>query len=126
MLKSIKFGAHGYMLKDADREEFLKGIRIIAAGGKFFGKNTEKLLLASYISKLSGAAKEGDQKSVTLTKREKEILSLVAQGLKSKAIGDKLFISARTVDNHRSNIMQKLEIHTSAEMVSFAIKNDLI
>jgi len=126
MLKSIKFGAHGYMLKDADRAEFLEGIRTIAAGDNFFGKNTEKLLLKSYISKLSGSPQGGKKKSVVLTKREKEILALVAQGLKSKAIGERLYISARTVDNHRGNIMQKLEMHTSAEMVSYAIKNDLI
>jgi len=125
MLKSIKFGANGYMLKDAEREEFLEGIRTIAGGGKFFGKNTEKLLLKSYINKLE-APQEEVNPSTILTKREKEILSLVAQGLKSKAIGKKLFISARTVDNHRGNIMQKLEIHTTAELVSFAIKHDII
>ena len=125
ILKSIKFGAHGYMLKDAEREEFLEGIRTIAGGGKFFGKNTEKLLLQSYISKLE-APQEELNPSNKLTKREKEILSLVAQGLKSKAIGEKLYISARTVDNHRGNIMQKLEIHSTAELVSFAIKNDII
>ena len=125
MLKSIKFGAHGYMIKDADREEFLKGIRTIAEGGKFFGKNTEKLLVESYVNKLESPEPKVDPASI-LTKREKEILSLVARGLKSKAIGDKLFISARTVDNHRGNIMQKLKIHATAELVSFAIKNDII
>ena len=125
MLKSIKFGASGYMLKDAEREEFLEGIRTIAGGGKFFGKHTEKLLLESYISKLETPEPKVDP-SALLTKREKEILSLVALGFKSKAIGEKLFISARTVDNHRGNIMQKLEIHSTAELVSFAIKNDII
>ena len=126
MVKSIKFGASGYMLKDAEREEFLEGIRTIAGGGKFFGKNTEKLLLKSYISKLEAPQAEVAKKSNRLTKREKEILSLVAQGLQSKGIGKRLFISARTVDNHRGNIMHKLEIHTTAELVSFAIKNDII
>ena len=125
MLKSIKFGAHGYMLKDVDRDEFLKGIRIIAEGGRFFGKNTEKLLLKSNANKLE--AVQGDTNlSSMLTKRETEILSLVAQGLNSKAIGKQLFISAKTVDHHRGNIMQKLEIHTAAGLVSFANRHSII
>ena len=125
MLKSIKFGAHGYMLKDVDRDEFLKGIRTIAEGGKFFGKNTEKLLLKSNANKLE--APQGDTNpSSMLTKRETEILSLVAQGLNSKAIGKQLFISAKTVDHHRGNIMQKLEIHTIAGLVNFANRHSSI
>lgn len=125
MLKSIKFGAHGYMLKDVDRDEFLKGIRIIAEGGRFFGKNTEKLLLKSNANKLE--APQGDTNpSSMLTKRETEILSLVAQGLNSKAIGKQLFISAKTVDHHRGNIMQKLEIHTIAGLVNFANHHSIV
>jgi len=125
MLKSIKFGAHGYMLKDVDRDEFLKGIRIIAEGGRFFGKNTEKLLLKSNANKL-GAPQGDTNPSSMLTKRETEILSLVAQGLNSKAIGKQLFISAKTVDHHRGNIMQKLEIHTIAGLVNFANHHSII
>jgi len=125
MLKSIKFGAHGYMLKDVDRDEFLKGIRIIAEGGRFFGKNTEKLLLKSNANKL-GAPQVDTNPSSMLTKRETEILSLVAQGLNSKAIGKQLFISAKTVDHHRGNIMQKLEIHTIAGLVNFANHHSII
>jgi len=123
MVKSIKFGAHGYLLKDAEQEEFLTAIRTIAEGGKYFGKLAGELLLQSYISKLESPAESPQD---VLTSREKEILRLVVEGQNSRQIGGKLFISTRTVDNHRANIMHKLDIHTTPELVNYAIKHNLI
>jgi len=123
-LKSLKLGAHGYMLKDVDRDEFLRGVRIIADGGRFFGDNTENLL------KKSDANGEGVPQfdtclSSRLSKRETEILSLVAQGFDSEVMGKKLFISPKTVDNHLGNIMHKLEIQSVAELMKFVVNQGI-
>jgi DNA-binding NarL/FixJ family response regulator len=123
-LKSLKLGAHGYILKDVDRDEFLKGIRIIADGGRFFGENTENLLRKSNANEIE-APKLDINPSSRLSKKETEILSLVAQGLNSESIGKKLFISPTTVNNHRGNIMHKLEIDSAAELVKFAIRQSI-
>jgi len=120
-LKSLKLGAHGYMLKDVDRDEFLKGVRVIADGGRFFGENTENLLQKNNANMVD-APQFDTSPSFRLSKKEIEILSLIAQGLDSQSIGKKLFISPTTVDNHRDNIMYKMEIRSAGELVKYAIK----
>lgn len=121
--KSLAAGANGYLPKDTSMDELLEAINVIYKGENYFNKNISDTLLKSLISK-SKPSKE-NTKNGTLTKREREIISHVVDGLSNKEIACKLFISIRTVDSHKNNIMQKLNLKSSVELVKYAIKNNL-
>ncbi len=121
--KFIEFGVNGYFLKTIQKNELTHAIKTIAAGGDYFTSDVTKALLK----------KQSTHPDVTqspllkeLTRREIEIINLVAQGLSNNEIGKKLFISPRTADTHRTNIMRKLDLHNVAEIVRFAFQNKLI
>jgi two-component system, NarL family, response regulator NreC len=123
----LKSGASGYMLKDSGREELALAIRTVAKGEKFFSKRITELMLASYMKKSAPSESSHNDDELPLTKREKEILYYIAAGLNNSQIGEKLFISPRTVDTHRTNIMQKLNIHDAPNLVRFALrKKDIL
>jgi len=117
--KSLNAGAHGYLPKDTSMNELLEAINTIHRGDNYFNKNISDTILKSIINKSK------EETSKTLTKREKEIISLVVDGFSNKEIADKLCISIRTVDSHKNNIMQKLSLKSSVELVKYAIKNNL-
>lgn len=123
---SIEAGAKGYLPKTTTQKELLDAIKSINNGGEFYNDTVSDILLKSYIKKTQGKNKEEEEKSINLTKRELEILKLFAEGLTNKEIADQLFISIRTVESHKNNIMQKLELKTTVELVKFAIKNNII
>jgi DNA-binding NarL/FixJ family response regulator len=115
--KAIQSNASGYVLKDNAFEDLLYAIRAVASGGKFISPSiSDKILNFS----------EKESKNHILTGRESEILRLIASGLTNKQIANKLFISIKTVDTHRTNIMQKLDVHTTADLVRYAIKTGLL
>jgi DNA-binding NarL/FixJ family response regulator len=121
MIKMLMdLGADGYVLKNADRSELLSAIRNVAAGKKHFSPEVTVALLSPDENPVNQALMEG------LTEREIEILKLIAEGLSNKEIGDRLFISHRTVDTHRTNLMKKLEVHNIAGLIRFAIKHGLL
>lgn len=123
----FRSGAGGYILKDTGKDELATAIRTVAKGEKFFSPRVSEIMVDGYLRKAvardESISVKLDSIDVTLTKREKEILTLVAEGLNNQQIGEKLFISPRTVDTHRTNIMQKLDIHDSANLVKFAIEH---
>jgi DNA-binding NarL/FixJ family response regulator len=123
----FRSGALGYILKDAGKDELATAIRTVAKGEKFFSSRVSQIMVDGYLRKAlardESVSVKLDSIDVTLTRREKEILVLVAEGLNNQQIGEKLFISPRTVDTHRTNIMQKLDIHDSANLVKFAIEH---
>jgi two-component system, NarL family, response regulator NreC len=118
----LKSGANGYMLKNTSKDDLAAAIRAVANGDKFFSPRVSEIMVKAYLRK-AGAREEqvADNDDIPLTKREKEILSYIAEGLNNAQIGEKLFISARTVDTHRTNIMQKLDIHDAANLVRYAL-----
>jgi DNA-binding NarL/FixJ family response regulator len=120
--KVIEAGADGYMLKNADRDEFIEAIRKVIEGQQYFSSEVTMTLLDK------GAPTAGTEHYdlSQLTEREIEILKLVAEGLSNKEIGERLFISHRTVDTHRTNLMKKLDVHNVAGLIRFAMKNGLI
>jgi DNA-binding NarL/FixJ family response regulator len=118
MIKSmLDLGADGYLLKNSSLSELHNAIQSVYLGKQFLSDDVNSALMAPDIDK-SGALSE-------LTDREIEIIKLIAEGMSNKEIGDKLFISHRTVDTHRTNLMNKLGLHNVAGIVRFAISNGL-
>lgn len=115
----MECGADGYMLKNSDREELITAIRKVEAGQKYFSSD----VALSLLQKADTTILPGEGTMADITEREAEIIRMLAQGLSSKEIGDKLFISNRTVDTHRTNIMQKLGIHNVAGLIRWAFNN---
>jgi two-component system response regulator NreC len=119
----IDAGADGYILKNSDGGELEKGIKTILSGKKFFSTEVTMTLLGQTEEIESN---QNSEELKDLTEREIEILRLIAEGYSNKEIGDKLFISHRTVDTHRTNLMRKLDVHNIAGLIKFALKNGLI
>ena len=124
VISAIQAGVKGYLSKDASKEELLEAIKIIHEGGECYSKMVSDNFLKSYVRKYK--AEHGLVENKTLTQREIEILKLAAIGQSNKEIADKLFISHKTVDCHKNNIVQKLKLKNTAEMVLYAIKHKII
>ena len=121
--KFIELGVHGYFLKTIPKDELIHAIKTIANGGDYFPSDVTKALLQKpvIIPDILQSPLLAE-----LTEREIEIIRLVSQGLSTKEIGEALFISPRTADTHRTNIMRKLDLHNVAEIVRFAFQNKLV
>jgi two-component system response regulator NreC len=118
----LKAGAGGYVLKDSGRDELVKAIHAVARGEKFFSPRVSEIMVDAYLKKGSAKTTAGISEDLPLTKREREVLTFIADGLNNQQIAEKLFISPRTVETHRTNIMQKLDIHDMANLVRYAIE----
>jgi DNA-binding NarL/FixJ family response regulator len=116
----MKLGARGFLMKSADKEEFQLAVQKILAGGKYFSSELMEKILSNHSTESSNPGE------TQLTEREIEIVREVAAGLSSQEIADKLFISVRTVETHRKNIMSKLDVKNMAGLVRFALVNGLI
>lgn len=117
----VRNGASGYILKNAPREVVEKAIRTVADGGEYIDETIKKVLLQEAASGQKRPVSE-----IPLTKREKEILKLVADEYSNQQIADKLFISLRTVESHRLNLTQKLGVKNAAGLIKEAIKRGLV
>lgn len=125
--QSIENGADGYLVKDIDSEHFIQAIRTVYAGKKYYGETSTQVLLDSFISQIQNKDEgETTTQGYNLSKRERQVLVLVAQGKSSSLIGEELFVSTRTVENHRAHIMQKLEVHSIAELLVKVNEENLI
>src|SRR5262245_25756920 len=115
--QAIQSGAHGYVLKDNAFEDLVYALRSAVRGGTFISP-----------SLTAGALKAGEMRKEDdrLTKREREVLGLIATGLTNRQIADRLFISVKTVETHRARIIESLDLHTTAELVRYAIEHRLI
>jgi len=119
----FKCGAGGYMLKNTGKDDLAAAIRAVAKGEHFFSPRVSEIMVNAYLRKANAREEfPVSNEDVRLTNREGEILLHIADGLNNAQIAEKLFISARTVDTHRTNIMQKLNIHDAANLVRYAIQ----
>ena len=126
ILKLIKAGAKGHLSRDTDRSEILEAIYTLRNGYEFYAKTITNILLSSYLSDKDIDHKEKENRQKDLSAREMEVFKLFAEGMSNRDIADKLFISVRTVETHKNNIMKKINLKTTVDLVKFAIKNNII
>ena len=125
VLAAVKAGATGYLVKSASREELLDALRRTAAGEAVFTAGLAGLVLGEY-RRMAGAPPAGSgPPAPELTDRETEVLRLVAKGLSSRQIAERLVISHRTVQNHVQNTLTKLQLHNRVELTRYAIEQGL-
>jgi two-component system response regulator NreC len=115
-------GAAGYVIKGAPPEELIEAIRSVTQGQAYLSPALTRRLLDDYLDRV----KEGQPAEDPLTEREREVLRLIAEGLTSKEIANRLAISPYTVERHRANAMAKLDLHNRAELIRYAIRKGLI
>ncbi|MGA9538507.1 MAG: response regulator transcription factor [Desulfobacterales bacterium] len=118
----LRAGVMGYLLKESAFEELIKAIRIVCAGKKYLSPDVTDIVLRDYLSPPDG--KDIEQAS-DLTLREREVLQLLAEGRATKKIAERLNISVKTVESHRKNLMDKLNLHTVAELTKYAVRRGL-
>jgi DNA-binding NarL/FixJ family response regulator len=120
--RMVEAGAKGFLLKNSDIREVVAALKTVGDGGTYFSQE----LLFSLVGSLKSTSKYENTVEEHLSEREKEILLLVCKGLSNQEIGDRLFISKRTVDKHRANILEKTGCRNTANLVAYAIKNSLV
>ena len=122
--QALQAGAKGYLLKDSADTDLIRGVTDVAAGKSFFSPAVAKVMLDDYVRHL--ANKGIVDRYDALSEREREIFQLVAEGHSNKAIAELLSISPATVETHRAHILQKLDLHNTAEVVLYAVRRGVI
>ena len=124
LMRTLTAGAKGYLLKDSADADLVRAVQAVATKRPFFSPGIAKTLLEDYLRQLQ---QEGLEDSYDLlTEREKEILQLLAEGKTNKEVAALLNLSPYTVETHRTNIMQKLDLHKTAELVLYAVRKKII
>ncbi len=126
VLKSIKAGADGYLLKGSSKEEFLKAVHTVSEGGKYFSGDISSILIGQLTQPTSFSESKQAGDEMIITKREKEILKLLLSGKGNKEIAEALEISKRTAEVHRFNLMKKLKVKNLIELSNKATEYALI
>ncbi|MGB9610338.1 MAG: response regulator transcription factor [Bryobacteraceae bacterium] len=124
LLRALEAGARGFLLKDTAEEDLVRAVRVAAQGKPFFSPAIAQALLEDYMRNLQ---QRNQQDSYSLlTDREKEVLQLLAEGRSNKEVAQLLNLSVYTVETHRTRIMQKLNLHNTAELVLYAVRKKII
>jgi DNA-binding NarL/FixJ family response regulator len=122
--RALQAGAIGYLLKDSADADLVLGVSAVALGKSFFSPAVAKVMLDDYVRHL--AAKGVEDRYDSLSEREREIFQLVAEGHSNKEIAELLKVSPTTVETHRAHILQKLDVHNTAELVLYAVRRGVI
>ena len=120
----IQAGASGYVIKRAAADDLVRAIREVHHGSSFLYPSIAAKLIEAYVRRVR--SDDDDECGELLTPREREILTLIADGSSNPAIAERLGLSKKTVDSHRTNIMRKLDLHDVTELVKYALRNGLI
>lgn len=123
IFESLRAGASGYVPKDVAFTELLEAIRVVSSGNTYLSPPLTGVVMDDYVRRAKG--KQGASELEKLSSREREVLQLIAEGKSSAEVAQVLHISIRTVDTHRHNIMEKLDIHSIAGLTKFAIRHGL-
>ena len=124
IIRALAAGARAYLLKDATDEDLIPAIRAVAAGRPFFSPAVTAVLVEDYMRRLQDRGLTDSYH--LLTDREKEVLQLLAEGRANKEVATLLDLSLSTVETHRANLMQKLNLHNTAEVVLYAVRKGII
>ena len=124
ILEAFNSGADGYCVKSSSYEELLMAIRSVLSGRNYVSSEISDKVLDGYLESRKKIKKESSLEKIT--SREREVLKLVGEGYQNKEIADYLCISPKTVEKHRANIMQKLDLHTASALTSYAIEKGLV
>lgn len=124
VLRALKAGAKGYLLKDSAEDDLIRAIRAVTNGKSFFSPAVSKVLLDDYVRKLQKLGAEDPYD--LLTPREREILQLVVEGKSNKDVANMLSLSVYTVETHRSNLMEKLNLKGVPELMLYAVRKGII
>lgn len=124
IFQALRAGASGYMLKEAADTELISALHVILSGQFYLSPAAQSVMVGDYLQR----SRTGDEKDSysSLTEREREILKLVAEGFTNNQIAERLVISPKTVDTHRTHIMDKLNLHSRAELVKYAMRRGLL
>jgi len=124
VLKALKAGARAYLLKDSAEQDLISAVKAVTEGKAFFSPAISKMLVEDYMRQMQERAVEDSYD--LLTTREREILQLLAEGKSNKEVANVLNLSLYTIETHRSNIFQKLNLHSTAELILYAIRKGVI
>jgi two-component system response regulator NreC len=124
VLRALKAGARGYLLKESPEADFIHAIRSVSEGKSFFSPIVSRMLVEDYVRQLQD--KDIEDSYELLTAREREILQLVAEGKSNKDVANMLNLSLYTVETHRSNILEKLNLHNVPELILYAVRKGVI
>ena len=123
VLEALRAGASAFVLKEAGAEELVKAVREAAAGRRYFSPPLSEPAIGAYLRQVEGSPLDPYH---TLTTRERQVLHMTAEGQSGAEIARRLYISARTVESHRTNLMRKLDIHNQKELVRYAMERGLL
>jgi len=124
IVQALQAGATGYLLKDSADTELIRAVAEVAAGKSYFSPAVSKVMLDDYVRHL--AEKGLTDRFDLLSEREREIFQLIAEGRSNKEIAALLSVSPATIDTHRTHILQKLNVHSTAELVLYAVRKGVI
>ncbi len=124
VLRALKAGARGYLLKESPESDFLNAIRLVAEGKSFFSPAVSRMLVEDYVRQLQD--RDIEDSFELLTPREREILQLIAEGKSNKDMAAMLGLSLYTVETHRGNMLDKLNLHTVPELIVYAVRKGVI
>jgi len=124
IIQALKAGAKGYLLKDSADTELIRGVAAVSVGKSYFSPAVSKVMLDDYVRHLAekGIADRYD----SLSEREREVFQLIAEGHSNKEIATRLSVSPATIETHRAHILQKLDVHNTAELVLYAVRRGVI
>ena len=125
LFRAIQIGASGYILKNAPHDELMSAIQTIAEGDAYLYPSATKRLMGEYLARIRNGG-EGVSAFETLSDREKEILGWIAKGYSNKEIAEMLVISVKTVETHKSHLMDKLGLRSRPELIKLALKKGLL
>lgn len=124
VLRALKAGAKGYLLKESAESDLIAAIRAVKAGKAYFSPAVSRMLVEDYVRQLQD--REIEDSYELLTTREREVLQLIAEGRSNKEVANQLNLSLYTIETHRGNLMEKLNLHTVPELILYAVRKGVI
>jgi two-component system, NarL family, response regulator NreC len=124
VLRALKAGARGYLLKESAEADLISAVRAVSSGKAFFSPAVSRMLVEDYVRQLQD--REIEDSYELLTMREREVLQLIAEGKSNKEIASILNLSLYTVETHRGNMLEKLNLHTVPELILYAVRKGVI